>query len=196
MRKISKNYAHDELKSYFLQEKCLERVINEIIKLDCHFAYLLLRKKEVAENLRDPKRLYNWLASKLVEEMIKEYGFKSDVNVVIDKSLDGINQVYFNRDLLNRNLEIFNRLIHLKVKIFHCDSKQNSGIQIADIIAGVIFRHYTKYNCNPKDPYNFMPQICEKATVALYFFKGRRIPVSNNRKSVKMSKRLYRRRIR
>lgn len=96
------------------------------------------------------------------------------MNVIIDKSLYGIRQHDFNQTMLSRNFDRFNRIPSLGVKIFHCNSKAEYGIQIADIVAGTVYRHYTKYNRNPAPEYNFFPQICEKTTVALDFFKGRR----------------------
>ena len=173
-RKIWDEYKFDELKSSNLHDDCREIVVKEILKGNFDFAYCLLRKEDVSENFRSTSGLYNWLAAKLVEEIIIEYGFRSDVNVIIDKSLYGIRQHDFNQTMLSRNFDRFNRIPSLDVKIFHCNSKVEYGIQVADIVAGTVYRHYTKYNRNPAPEYNFFPQICEKTTVALDFFKGRR----------------------
>jgi len=172
--KILPEYQLEELKSYYLDDLCREKVVGEILKGYYDFAYSLLRKNDVKEEFRNTSGLYNWLAAKLVEEIIIEYGFKSDVNVIIDKSLYGIKQHAFNQTLLARSFDRFNRYRNLEVKIFHCDSKKEHGIQIADIIAGTVYQHYTRYNRNPTPEYNYFPQICERTTVALDFFKGRR----------------------
>jgi hypothetical protein len=174
MSKIIPDYKLLELKSYYLNDPHREKVVNEIIKGNYDFAYCLLRKNDVKPEFRDTSGLYNWLAAKVVEEIIIEYGFKSDVNVIIDKSLYGIKQQKFNLTLLARSFDRFNRFPSLDVKIFHCDSKTECGIQIADIVAGTVYQHYTKYNRNPSHEYNFFPQICSKTSVALDFFKGKR----------------------
>jgi Protein of unknown function (DUF3800) len=173
-RKIWDQYKFDELKSSNLHDNCRRIVVNELLKGTYDFAYSLLRKNEVKPDLRDTSGLYNWLAAKLVEEVIIEYGFKSDVNVIIDKSLYGVRQHEFNQTLLNRNFDRFNRYPNHSVKIFHCNSKVECGIQIADIVAGTVYRHYARYNRNPAHEYNFFPQVCERTKVALDFFKGRR----------------------
>ena len=174
MSKIIPSYQLDELKSYYLHDAQRRKVIQEVLKGNYDFAYSLLRKNDVKEEFRVTSGLYNWLAAKLVEEIIIEYGFKSDVNVIIDKSLYGIQQHEFNQTLLARSFDRFNRFPNLEVKIFHCDSKMEYGIQIADIVAGTVYQHYAKYHRNPAHEHNYFPQICEKTTVALDFFKGRR----------------------
>jgi hypothetical protein len=175
-KKIQKYYAYDEIKSSKLHGYCREVVINEIMKGSYDFAYSLLRKEDVTNKSKflDKSSFYNWIAAKLVEDIIKKYGFKSDVNVIIDKSLYGIQQQQFNTTLLHRNSDKFYYLNNLDAKIFHCDSKSECGIQIADIIAGTVFHHYTRHNCKPQADGNFFPKICEKITVALDFYKGRR----------------------
>lgn len=173
-KKILDSYHFEELKNSKLRDDCRKIVIHEIIKGSYDFAYVLLRKNEVHEHLRNTRGLYNWLAAKLVEEIIIEYGFKADVNVIIDKSLNGIQQSQFNQTLLIRNFDRFNHLRDLEVRIFHCDSKTECGIQIADIVAGCVYQHYTRFTCDPSPDENYFPRICEKTKVALDFFKGRR----------------------
>lgn len=179
MSKIIPAYKLSELKSYYLHDTQREKVINEVLKGNYDFAYSLLRKKvmranDVKEKFNGTSGLYNWLAAKLIEEIIIEYGFKSDVNVIIDKSLYGIQQHEFNQTLLARSFDRFYNFPNLEVKIFHCDSKTEYGIQIADIIAGTVYQHYTRFNRNPSHEHNYFPQICDKTKIALDFFKGRR----------------------
>jgi hypothetical protein len=173
-RKIWSDYKFAEVKSSNLHDNNREIVIKEILKGNYDFAYCLLRKDEVKQEFRSVFGLYNWLAAKLVEEIIFKYGFKSDVNVIMDKSLYGVQQHNFNQTMLGRNFDIFNKYQDLEVKIFHSNSKTEYGIQIADMVAGTVYRHYTKFNKNPTPEYNFFPQICEKTTVALDFFQGRK----------------------
>ncbi|MDD1687264.1 DUF3800 domain-containing protein, partial [Methanoregula sp.] len=94
---------------------------------------------------------------------------------IIDKSLNGIRQLDFNQTLLARSFDRFNRFPSLEVKIFHHNSKTEYGIQIADIVAGTVYRHYTKYGCKPYVEGNHFPKLCDKMKIALDFFKGRRI---------------------
>lgn len=172
--KIQNYYHYDELKSAHLHDHCREVVIREILKGDYDFAYSLLRKDDVKPELRDTSGLYNWLAAKTVEEIIIEYGFRSDVNVILDKSLYGIKQHEFNQTMMARSFDRFNKYRNLEVRIFHRNSKTEYGIQIADIVAGTVYQHYTRYNRNPAHEHNYFPKICDKTTVALDFFKGRR----------------------
>jgi len=175
-KKIQKYYSYDEIKSSKLHGHCREVVINEIMKGSYDFAYSLLRKEDVTDKNKflDKSSFYNWIAAKLVEDIIGKYNFKSDVNIIIDKSLYGIQQKEFNTTLLHRNSDKFYYLKNLDPKIFHCDSKTECGIQIADMVAGTVFHHYTRYNRQPHVDGNFFPRICQKTTVALDFFKGRR----------------------
>jgi hypothetical protein len=175
-KKIQKFYKFNEIKSSQLHGYCREVVVKEIMKGSYDFAYSLLRKDDVIDKSKflDKSSLYNWIAAKLVEDIIGKYNFKSDVNIIIDKSLYGIQQKEFDTTLLHRNSDKFYYLKNLDAKIFHCDSKTECGIQIADMIAGTVYHHYTRHERKPYSDGNFFPRICEKTTVALDFFKGRR----------------------
>ena len=108
-----------------------------------------------------------------MEDVIIQYGFRADVNVIIDKSLSGIRQHEFNQTLANRKSDRFNHLSNLDVKILHCNSKTECGIQVSDIVAGCVYQHYARYGCDPTPEYNYFPQIYERSTVKLDFFEGR-----------------------
>jgi len=124
-KKIWPDYTFDELKSSNLHEECRKIVVYELLKGTYDFAYCLLRKNAVRPELRNTSGLYNWLAAKLVEEIIIEYGFKSDVNVIIDKSLYGVQQKKFNQTILSRNFDRFNQFRISKSKYFIATQRLN-----------------------------------------------------------------------
>lgn len=171
----NKGYNLDELKSSKLKDyEKRNLVISQLLKSNLDFAYCLLRKNDVNKDDRESSKWYNWLSAKLVEGIIHEYGFKSDVNVIIDKSLNGIRRENFDHCIKARKSDIFNNRENLNINLFHIDSKIDEGIQFADMVAGTVYRHYTYFNCEPQHNDNFFPDICKKTTLALDFFKGRR----------------------
>lgn len=175
MKKILGTYKEDELKSSKLRENNRKIVIGELLKGQYDFAYLLLRKDQVSDSLKNvPFGIYNWLAANLLENIIIHYGFRADVNVIIDRAFNGIRQYEFNQTVISRGFDRFPRLSNLEVNIFPRNSKTECGIQIADVVAGCVFQHYEKYRGDPTPEYNYFPQIYGKSTVKLDFFDGRR----------------------
>ncbi len=174
MKKIYKTYKEDELKSTKLRENNRKLVVNEILEGEYDFAYLLLRKSQVDDTLKNvPFGLYNWLAANLLENIILYYGFRADVNLIIDRAFKGIRQYEFNQTVLNRGHNRFPHLENLEVQIYPRNSKTECGIQIADVVAGSVFQHYERFNENPSHEYNFFPDFYYRSTVRLDFF-GRR----------------------
>jgi hypothetical protein len=175
-KKVWNQYKEDELKSSKLRGDNRKAVICELLKGQYDFAYLLLRKDQVDVHLKNtPFGLYNWLAANLVENIIVEYGFRADVNIIIDRSLTGIKQEEFNHTVHSRKLDKFPYLSNLKYKLLHCNSKTVCGIQIADMVAGCVFQHYERFEGKPYLDYNFFPRIYEKSNVKLDFFNGRHL---------------------
>lgn len=174
MKKIFKNYKDDELKSTNLREENRKIVIEELLKGQYDFAYLLLRKDQVSESLKNtPFGVYNWLAANLLENIILHYGFRADVNVIIDRAFTGIRQYEFNQTVISRRHDRFRHLSNLEVNIFPRNSKTECGIQIADVVAGCVFQHYEKFKCDPTPEYNYFPQIFKRSKITLDFFNGR-----------------------
>jgi hypothetical protein len=174
MKKILATYKEDELKSSKLRENNRKVVIEELLGGGYDFAYLLLRKDQVSETLKNkPFGLYNWLAAKLLEDIIITYGFRADVNMIIDRAFNGVRQYEFNQTVVNRGQDRFPHLENLDVKIFPRNSKTECGIQIADVVAGCVFQHYERYRGNPTPEYNYFPRIYERSHVRMDFFENK-----------------------
>lgn len=174
LRDISKKgYTLDELKSNKLHDfEKRNLVITQLLKSNLDFAYCLLDKRDVDRDKRESSRWYNWLSAKLIEKIIMEYGFKSDVNIIIDKSLNGIQRKNFDHCINARKSDIFCNYDNLEISLYHVDSKTDKGIQFADMVAGTVYRHYTHFNRKPQYEDNFFPKIYNRSTVTLKFFKS------------------------
>ncbi|MGI6502673.1 MAG: DUF3800 domain-containing protein [Candidatus Methanoculleus thermohydrogenotrophicum] len=161
-----------ELKYHNTDDRYRRRVLECISKTNVDIAFLLLRKEQVHRYLRDRHQiLYNYLTGSLVSTIITDYGFSSDVNVIIDKSLDGVVREEFDKYLAYRSLEngSFRQPVMCRLEIYHVDSKQNLCVQAADFIAGAVHRHFRDYL-----PYaDHYSAIENNITIALDFFNGR-----------------------
>lgn len=106
-KKLPKKHKNiPELKYHNTDDTYRRRVLECISKTNVDIAFLLLRKEQVYHYLRDRHQiLYNYLTGSLVSTVIADYGFSSDVNVIIDKSLDGVVREEFDKYLAHRSLE-------------------------------------------------------------------------------------------
>jgi hypothetical protein len=172
-KKLPKKYKNiPELKYHNTDDTYRRRVLECISKTNVDIAYLLLRKGQVYHYLRDRHQiLYNYLTGSLVSTVITNYGFSSDVNVIIDKSLDGVVREEFDRYLVFRSLENgpSRQSAMCRLEIKHADSKQNLCVQAADFIAGTLHRHFRDYLPN-EDHYSVIEK---NITIGLDFFNRR-----------------------
>lgn len=172
-KKLPKKYSNiPELKYHNTDDTYRRRVLECISKTGVDIAYLLLRKEQVYPRLKSQRQiLYNYLTGFLVSTVISDYEFSSDVNVIIDKSLDGVVREEFDRYLAFRSLEngSSRQLAMCQLEIMHADSKQNLCIQAADFIAGTVHRHFRDYM--PYDDHYFV--IEGNVKICLDFFNGR-----------------------
>lgn len=172
-KKLPKKYnGIPELKYHNTDDIYRRRVLECISKTGVDIAFLLLRKEQVYPRLRSQHQiLYNYLTGSLVSTVISDYGFSSDVNLIIDKSLDGVVREEFDRYLVFRSLEngSFRHPVMCQLEIKHADSKQNLCIQAADFIAGTVHRHFRGYL--PSDDHYHL--IEGNVKIGLDFFNGR-----------------------
>lgn len=172
-KKLPKKYKNiSELKYHNTSDTYRRRVLECISRTDVDIAYAVLRKEQVYINLRDKHQiLYNYITGSLVSTILSEYRCSHDVNVIIDKSLDGVVGEEFDKYLLYRSMEEdMNHIGTHELEIYHADSKQNHCIQAADFVAGAVHRHYREYL-----PYTDYYSVFEnRITIALDYFNGRR----------------------
>ena len=139
MKKLPKKYKDiAEIKHHNTDDTYRRRVLENFSKTGIEIAYVVLRKEQVYPNLRDKHQvLYNYLTGSLVANIISEYGFSHDTNVIIDKSLDGVSRDEFDRYLAYRFLERGNSrsMEDYQLEVIHVDSRQNLGVQVADFIS-------------------------------------------------------------
>lgn len=158
-----------ELKYHNSDNIVRRRILQCIAKNDVEIAYVVLRKRQVFENLRNkPNILYNFLCGSLIGNIFRKYHINSRVDVIVDRSLTNINREAFDEYVSYRALmsktEIFNLDL---LEINHVDSTQNKCIQAVDFVVGAIARNYER-----DDPI-FYKIIDDRVKLALDFFKGK-----------------------
>jgi hypothetical protein len=173
LRKLSKKEKNiAELKYHNTSDIYRRRILESFSETKIEIGYVILRKEQVYPYLRTERQiLYNYLTGSLVANIISSYAFSHDVNVIIDKSLDGVVREEFNKYLVYRSLERGNsyHAENCDLEIYHVDSKQNPCVQAVDFVAGAIHRHYRDY-LPSEDHY---PLIESNITIALDYFNGR-----------------------
>ena len=130
-KEIKFNKSSRELKEYLIKK------LNETAQ--CRGVHCILYKKNLtSEFLRDHKhKLYNFAAGRLANAIILE---PCNVEVRIDKSKgkqilrDDFNS-YFERNL--RNGSSIDR-----INIFHSHSENFSGLQLADLLSGPVYKKF------------------------------------------------------
>ena len=173
MRKLPKKYKNiAELKYHNTDDTYRRRILEDFSKTEIEIAYVVLRKEQVYDNLRNNGQiLYNYLTGSLVANIISKYGFSHEINVIIDKSLDGVSREEFDKYLIYRSLDRDNSYHtgNYQLEVTHVDSKQNLCVQAVDFIAGAIHRHYREH-VPMADHYHIIEG---NITVVLDYFKGR-----------------------
>jgi len=112
---------------------------------DLDIAYLYLRKDQVPLHLQDEhQQVYNSMACSLVAGIVSHYHPTTPVEVVIDKSLYGIQRDLFDHDLRDgiQNGIKPCTLSEDQIGIRHVDSAGDLCIQAVDFIAGAVHEHY------------------------------------------------------
>lgn len=160
-----------EIKSYNTDDVIKRRVYKCISKCDAKFAYLLLRKEQVFKDLREKKPiLYNYLIGSLILKILQEFKRDDITEIVLDKSEYSYTREHFNEYLADKMLctGYYDLGSIDLLTILHTDSRGCPGIQVADFIAGGVFRYY-----RDNDDTFYSSYIDKKTVIALDFYNGR-----------------------
>jgi len=150
-KKIRQNVMKKSVKEIpeFKFNNSLPKVKNRIFKCfagtDLNIAYLYLRKDQVPPNLQDRhQQVYNSMTCSLVAGIVSHYNLTNPVEIVIDKSLYGIQRDLFDHDLRDgiQNGIKPCALSEDQIGIRHVDSASDLCIQAVDFIAGAVHEHY------------------------------------------------------
>ncbi|MFA5415228.1 MAG: hypothetical protein WC295_07010 [Methanoregula sp.] len=78
-----------------------KRILSCITSADVDIAYCVLRKERVYVHLRSNHQIiYNYLAGSLISHIIQRYSPRDDVEIIVDKSLNGIQGEAFDQHLV------------------------------------------------------------------------------------------------
>lgn len=162
-RKIKKRYkVRSELKFSNSDEIIRRRILECIGRTNNDIAYALLRKYQVDEDLRDkPQVVYNYLCKQLLYRIISKYGITGTINIIVDRSLYGVQRANFN-DYVEGRIGVH---IPANVEVTHVDSKQCPCVQAIDFVAGAISRKYRD------DDDLYYQKIHHRISIALDFFE-------------------------
>ena len=122
-----------------------ERVLKCIAKTDADIAYCVLRKDQVHPHLRDKHAIvYNYLIGSLVSNITQHILVFGNIDIIVDKSLNGIQRDAFDQYLVYRTFERNHdtRFESPVITIEHVDSCTDPCIQAVDFIAGALHHYY------------------------------------------------------
>jgi len=121
-----------------------KRLLKKAVEEDLAFSVIVLQKYTVYPYLRDKKdKLHNYLAGFIAESLSYEYD-EDELIVVVDKFIMSEEK----RREFNWYLEyrLHNGVQGLsdipKITIVHENSQQHPGLQVADFVAGAVFKYY------------------------------------------------------
>lgn len=112
---------------------------------DLDIAYALLWKEGVPSHLQDKhQKMYNYLVASMVSKIVAHYRPTGKIEIVIDRSLNGLQREDFDDYLLYTMLNGSQRdfISECNIKISHLDSRSDPCIQAVDFIAGAVHEHY------------------------------------------------------
>lgn len=147
-----------ELKYNNTPPEIKRRIFKCLASCDLDLAYLVLLKRQVPFHLRDKHQvIYNYLAASLVSKITVCYGTMDPINVIIDKSLYGLQKEHFDDYVTYKMLEFPDNGIanRSQISIMHVDSKRETCIQAVDFIAGAV--HY-KYRSDETIHYDLIQE--------------------------------------
>jgi hypothetical protein len=165
-RKIKKKYkVRSELKFSNSDEIIRRRILECVGRTNNDIAFALLRKYQVDEDLRDkPQVVYNYLCKQLLYRIVTKYELGGTINIIVDRSLYGVQRENFN-DYVEGRIGV---RIPARIEVSHVDSKQCPCVQAVDFVAGAISR---KYRINDDLYYQ---KIQNRIRIALDFFESNR----------------------
>ena len=168
--KLRKKYR--ELPEFKFNNSGMEikkRVLSCIASADVDIAYCVLRKEQVYLHLRSNHQIvYNYLTGSLISHTIQRFSAGGDVEIIVDKSLNGIQREAFDQYLIYKTFEKNQSYdpAAIRIDIDHVDSMREPCIQAADFIAGALHYYYRTND----DTYSGI--INEKITLAFDYFNG------------------------
>ncbi|OPX78359.1 MAG: hypothetical protein A4E45_01369 [Methanosaeta sp. PtaB.Bin039] len=170
-QKLKKKYKTiPELKFHNSSQTIRDRVLKCVAATDTDIAYVVLRKHQVFERLKNKQSiLYNYLSGSLVAKIITAYKLEGPTEIFVDKSLYGLERDNFDSYLtwkacLNNHSE---EIDIEPPEIVHIDSRQDRCIQAVDFIAGAINHMYSI-----DDP-SYYSIIEPRVSILIDFFEGR-----------------------
>lgn len=140
LKKKEKNIP--EFKFSGSSEKIRNLIFKEILDTEMKFSTIVLEKKMVYDYLRNKKQvLHNYLTGFLVESL-SYYEDENDFRIIVDKFIMQKER----RDEFDNylRLRMSNRSRTKNLEVFHENSEQHAGLQIADFIAGAVFQKYER----------------------------------------------------
>lgn len=140
--KIKKKYKiKSELKFSNSDNNIRNKILECIGKTDNDIAYVLLRKYQVKDELKDnPQLVYSTLCKHLLSGVLIKYSLDHHVDIIVDKALYGIQRENFDNYICGE----IGSLMHADINVLHVDSRQCPCVQAVDFVAGAINRKYTE----------------------------------------------------
>jgi len=105
--------------------------------------------------------VYNYLCKQLLYRIISKYEMGGTINIIVDRSLYGVQRENFN-DYVEGRIGV---RIPASIEVSHVDSKQCPCVQAIDFVAGAISR---RYRDNDDQYYQ---KIQNRVSVVLDFFE-------------------------
>ena len=146
-----------------------KRILTCIASASVDIAYCVLRKEQVYPHLRSNHQIvYNYLTGSLISNIVQRFHDGGRVEIIVDKSLNGIQREAFDQYLVYKTFEKNHAsdLTMTDIEIQHADSKNESCIQAADFIAGAFHYYYRT------DDDTFSGIVEGKVALAFDYFKG------------------------
>lgn len=146
-----------------------KRILSCIASAGVDIAFSVLRKEQVYPHLRSNHQIvYNYLTGSLISHIIQRFYDGDLVEIIVDKSLNGIQREAFDQYLVYKTFEKnpVRDFSSIPIRIEHADSKNEPGIQAADFIAGSLHYYYRTGDTI------FSEIIEEKVRLALDYFNG------------------------
>jgi hypothetical protein len=170
-QKLPKKYKQiPELKFHNSSQTIKKRVLDCIARTDTDIAYVVLRKHQVYERLRNKQSiLYNYIVGSLLLKIITAYQIESTAKVFVDKSLYGLEKDHFD-NYLTWKACLGNHIEELNIdppEIIHVDSRSDRCIQVADFVAGAISHKYSTGDDH------YYARIEPRISISMDFFEGK-----------------------
>ncbi len=132
-----------EIKSCTLKFPERQRILNKLTaKPDIDIFYLVVDKTQVTLlQEQKPKNLvYNYFAKLLTDAIFQRY--HGDFRIVFDQRSTAVKSMNSLTDYITINAYTTSNLVRHYVEVFQRDSKTEYNLQVADLIAGTVYKAY------------------------------------------------------